>query len=233
MDKSALPTIKNKILASLLPFLNEEGERLRSRLEPVDLKHGAVLYEIGEQVRHVYFPNNALISLVTEMIDGKIVEVGLVGSDGMSGLSALLGEGTSPERAIVQLPNGGIRAELSVIRDEFMRGGQLQKLLLSYARKLMRQVSQTAACNASHTAEERLSRWLLMCMDRVGGTELKLTQEFMAQMLGTRRATVSLAAMVLQNEMLIRYSRGHITIIDRDGLEAFTCECYEATRRFN
>jgi CRP-like cAMP-binding protein len=232
MDKSALPTIKNKILASLVPFLNEEGKRLRSGLEPVDLKHGAVLYETGEQVRHVYFPNNALISLVTEMIDGKIVEVGLVGSDGMSGLSALLGEGTSPERAIVQLPNGGIRAELSVIKDEFMRGGQLQKLLLSYARKLMRQVSQTAACNASHTAEERLSRWLLMCVDRVGGTELNLTQEFMAQMLGTRRATVSLAAMVLQTEGLIRYSRGHITIIDRAGLEAFTCECYAATRQF-
>jgi CRP-like cAMP-binding protein len=233
MDKATLPSIKNKILASLVSFLNEEGERLRSRLEPVDLKHGAVLYEIGEQVRHVYFPNNALISLVTEMSDGKIVEVGLVGSDGMSGLTALMGEGTSPERAIVQLPNGAIRAELSAIKEEFMRGGQLQKLLLSYARKLMRQVSQTAACNASHTAEERLSRWLLMCVDRVGGTELKLTQEFMAQMLGTRRATVSLAAMVLQNEMLIRYSRGHITILDRAGLEGFTCECYEATRQFN
>lgn len=232
MDKSALSLTNNNILGSLVPFLIEERESFVSRLEPVELPHGKVLYETGEQVRYVYFPNNALISLVTQMIDGRIVEVGLVGSDGMSGLTALMGEGTSPERAIVQIPNGGIRAEFSMIKEEFMRGGQLQKLLLSYARKLMRQVSQTAACNASHTAEERLSRWLLMCVDRVGGTELKLTQEFMAEMLGTRRATVSLAAMVLQNDGLIRYSRGHITIIDRDGLEAFTCECYKATRQF-
>ena len=153
MDKSALPSIKNNILASLVPSLNEEGGSFVSHLEPVELKHGAVLYETGEQVRHVYFPNSSLISLVTEMIDGKIVEVGLVGSDGMSGLTALMGEGTSPERAIVQLADGAIRAELSVIQEEFMRGGQLQKLLLSYSRRLMRQVSQTAACNATHTAK--------------------------------------------------------------------------------
>lgn len=232
MDKSDLPSIKNHILASLVPFLNEDGERFVSLLEPVDLRHAAVLYQTGEQVRYVYFPNNALISLVTEMLDGKIVEVGLVGSDGMSGLTALLGERTSPERAIVQLADGAIRVELSVIEEEFMRGGQLQKLLLGYARRLMRQVSQTAACNASHTAEERLSRWLLMCVDRVGGSELNLTQEFMSEMLGTSRATVSLAAMVLQNDGLIEYSRGHITIVDRAGLEGFTCECYEATREF-
>lgn len=232
MDKSVLPLTKNDILAALVPFLNEEDGRFVSRLEPVELTHGLVLYEIGEQVRHVYFPNNALISLVTQMIDGKIVEVGLVGSDGMSGLTALMGEETSPERAIVQIPNGAMRVELSVIKEEFMRGGQLQKLLLQYARRLMRQVSQTAACNASHTAEERLARWFLMCLDRVGGTELNLTQEFMAEMLGTRRATVSLAAMVLQNDGLIQYNRGHIKIMDRPGLEAFTCECYEATRQF-
>ena len=164
------------------------------------------------------------------MLDGKVVEVGLIGNDGMSGLTALMSEGTSPERAIVQLPNGATRVELSVIKEEFRRGGQLQKSLLAYARKFMRQVSQTAACNASHTTEERLSRWLLMCQDRVNGSELKLPQEFIADMLGTRRATVSVAAMVLQMEGLIQYSRGHIKIIDRPGLEAFTCECYKATR---
>jgi CRP-like cAMP-binding protein len=190
---------------------------------------GLVLYEIGEQVHYVYFPNSALISLVTQMSDGKVVEVGLIGKDGMSGLTALMSEGTSPERAIVQLPNGATRVELSVIKEEFRRGGQLQKSLLAYARKFMRQVSQTAACNASHTTEERLSRWLLMCQDRADGSELKLTQEFIADMLGTRRATVSVAAMVLQTEGLIQYRRGHIKIIDRPGLEAFTCECYKAT----
>jgi cAMP-binding proteins - catabolite gene activator and regulatory subunit of cAMP-dependent protein kinases len=218
---------KNQILAALS---KEEQERLVSRLEPVEMTHGLVLYEIGEQVRHVYFPNSALISLVTEMSDGKIVEVGLIGRDGMSGLTALMSEGTSPERAIVQIPNGGMRVALSVIKDEFMRGGQLQKMLLAYARNFMRQVSQTAACNASHTTEERLSRWLLMCQDRINGTGLKLTQEFIAEMLGTRRATVTLAAMVLQNDGLIQYNRGHIKIIDRPGLEEFTCECYQAIK---
>ena len=229
MHESARPLVKNEILSALL---KEDHGRLVPHLEPVKLPHGLVLYEMGQQVRHVYFPNNALISLVTQMSDGKIVEVGLVGNDGMSGLTALMGEETSPERAIVQIPNGGTRVELSAIKEEFMRGGQLQKLLLVYARKLMRQVSQTAACNASHTAEERLSRWLLMCLDRVEGNELNLTQEFIAEMLGTRRATVSLAAMVLQTDGLIQYNRGHIKIIDRPGLEAFTCECYQAARDF-
>ena len=227
MDESALPSIKNEILAALS---KDEFGRLASHLEPHELEHGRILYEIGEPVRHVYFPNNAMISLVTQMRDGKIVEVGLIGKDGMSGLTALMSEGTSPERAVVQIPNGSTRVELRVIKEEFMRGGQLQKSLLAYARKFMRQVAQTAACNASHSAEERLSRWLLMCQDRINGSELKLTQEFIAEMLGTRRATVSIGAMVLQNEGLIQYSRGHIKIVDRPGLEAFTCECYQATR---
>lgn len=227
MHESALPSIKNEILAALS---RDELGRLASHLEPRELSHGRVLYEIGEEVRHVYFPNNALISLVTQMADGKIVEVGLIGNDGMSGLTALMSEGTSPDRAMVQISNGGTRVELSVIQEEFMRGGGLQKSLLAYARKFMRQVSQTAACNASHTAEERLSRWLLMCQDRIHSSELKLTQEFIAEMLGTRRATVSVSAMVLQTEGLIQYSRGHIKITDRPGLEAFACECYQATR---
>ena len=227
MHESVLHSIKNEILTALS---RDELGRLAAHLEPCELPSGLVLYEIGEQVHYVYFPNNALISLVTQMLDGKVVEVGLIGKDGMSGLTALMSEGTSPERAIVQLPNGATRVELSVIKEEFRRGGQLQKSLLAYARKFMRQVSQTAACNASHTTEERLSRWLLMCQDRADGSELKLTQEFIADMLGTRRATVSVAAMVLQTEGLIQYRRGHIKIIDRPGLEAFTCECYKATR---
>ena len=221
------PLLKNYIL-SALP--KEVHSRLLPYLKPVELQHSLVLYEMGQQVDYVYFPDNALVSLVRQMLDGKIVEVGLVGNDGMTGLSALMGEETSPDRAIVQVANGGTRVELRVIKEEFLRGGHLQQLLLSYARKLMHQVSQTAACNASHTAEERLSRWLLMCLDRVEADELKLTQEFIAEMLGTRRATVSLAAMVLQNDGLIEYNRGHIKIIDRPGLEAFTCECYQATR---
>jgi CRP-like cAMP-binding protein len=224
MHEPARP-LKNDILSALL---KEEYSRLLPHLKPVELPHGQILYEMGQQIDYVYFPDNAVISLVTQMLDGKIVEVGLVGNDGMAGLTALMGDETSPDRAMVQVPNGATRAPLRVIKEEFMRGGLLQKLLLAYARTLMRQVSQTAACNASHTAEERLSRWLLMCADRVEGDELKLTQEFIAEMLGTRRSTVSLAAMVLQNDGLIKYNRGHIKIMDRPGLEEFTCECYQA-----
>lgn len=225
MDQKSPPLIKNKILAALS---DGEYQKLLPHLEAVDLPHGEVLYEMDEPVHYVYFPFNALISLVTQMTNGAIIEVGLIGNDGMSGVAALLGKETSPERAIIQIPNGGVRARLSVIKEEFKRGGELQLLLLAYARYLMRQVSQTAACNATHTTEERLSRWLLMCQDRVQSEELKLTQEFIAEMLGTRRATVSLAAMVLQTDGYIHYNRGQIKIVDRPGLEAFTCECYQA-----
>jgi CRP-like cAMP-binding protein len=228
MNEILRPDIRNQILSAL----SDEGfQHLSPHLEKVDLVHGRIVYEMDGPVTHCYFPNNAMVSLVTEMADGKIVEVGLVGNDGMTGISALLGEATSPERAVVQIPNGGWSTPLEIIKEEFSRGGEFQRLALAYARQLMRQVGQTAACNASHTAEERLSRWLLMCDDRIVGNELQLTQEFIAEMLGTRRSTVSLAAMVLQNEGLIRYSRGHITITDRAGLEEFTCECYRALVR--
>jgi CRP-like cAMP-binding protein len=228
MTESPRSQIKNRIL-SALP--DEVFERLSPHLEPVDLPHGKILYDMDGAITHVYFPNNAMVSLVTEMTDGKVVEVGLVGNDGMTGLSALMGEAISPERAIVQIPNGGWRAPLSAVKHEFMRAGELHRILLAYARQLMRQVSQTAACNASHSTEERLSRWLLMCQDRVEGNHLELTQEFIAEMLGTRRATVSLAAIVLQTDGLIQYSRGHIKITDRPGLESFTCECYRAVEK--
>ena len=225
MIETTSPQFKNKILAALA---DETYQRLLPHLETVTLPHGEVLYEMGGAVDYAYFPFGSLISLVTEMTDGRIIEVGLVGSDGMSGLTALMGEETSPERALVQIADGAARCELAVIKTEFDRGGDLQTVLLRYARALMKQVSRTAACNASHVAEERLSRWLLMSQDRVGSDELNLTQEFLAEMLGTRRATVSLAAMVLQTEGLISYNRGHIRIVDRKGLEEFTCECYRA-----
>lgn len=228
MNEILRSKIKNRILASLS---DEVLERVSPHLEPVDLTHGKILYDMNGPVTQVYFPNNAMVSLVTDMADGKVVEVGLVGNDGMTGIPALMGEATSPERAIVQIPNGGWRAPLTLVKEEFMRAGELHRLLLAYARQLMRQVSQTAACNASHTAEERLSRWLLMCQDRIQGNHLELTQEFIAEMLGTRRATVSLAAMVLQSDGLIQYSRGHIKITDRPGLEEFTCECYRAVEK--
>jgi CRP-like cAMP-binding protein len=218
---------KNQILAALS---DREYKRLSSHLEIVELAHAEVLYEMGGPITDVYFPFDAVVSLVMEMTDGKIVEVGLVGNEGMTGITALMGHETSAERAIVQIPNGGVRAKLSVIKEEFNRGGELQAVLLSYTQKLMRQVAQTAACNATHTAEERLARWLLMCHDRVDSKELNLTQEFIAEMLGTRRATVSQAAMVLQTEGLIHYNRGRIKVVDRERLESVACECYRAVR---
>ena len=216
---------QNRILGALPP---DDYQRLQPHLEPVGLDHGVVLYERGGTIKQLYFPFYAMVSLVTEMNDGKIVEVGLVGNDGMTGIAAVLGEKVSSERAIVQIPDGGVRIKLEVILEEFRRGGALHDILLRYAVALTRQVGQTAACNASHTTEERLSRWLLMCHDRVEGSEIRLTQEFIAEMLGTRRATVSVSAITLQSAGLIKYNRGNITITDRAGLESFSCECYAA-----
>jgi len=219
---------KNRILANLNDV---EYRRILPHLEPQNLSSGRIIYELGQPIQYVYFPFGAMISLVTQMEDGKVVEVGLVGSDGMSGISAFLGQKRSPDRAFVQIPNGGARVRLEVIKEEFDRGEGLQRLLLHYAYVFMRQVSQTAACNASHTAEERLSRWLLMCSDRVQSDDLNLTQEFLAEMLGTRRATVNVAAVTLQSAGLINYNRGHIRIIDNPGLADFSCECYEALKK--
>src|SRR5687767_3441949 len=226
-DPSPSP-IKNKILAALP---ERDYQRVSPHLEPVELNHGQVLYEIGDTIDYLYFPHNAMISLVTQMEDGKIVEVGLIGNDGISGASALMGREVSFERALVQIPNGGVRVKLSLLKKEFDKGGILQGLLLGYVTDLMRQVSQTAACNATHTTEERLARWLLMCCDRVDSMKLNLTQEFLAEMLGTRRATVSVAAITLQSANLIHYNRGQITIIEREGLEAFSCECYKILKQ--
>jgi len=160
------------------------------------------------------------------MKDGKSVEVGLVGNEGMVGLSIVLGDDISPNHAIVQIADGAMRMSADNLKKELKREGHLLGLLLRSTVVMLQQVSQTAACNGSHSVGERLARWLLMCHDRVRGDELGLTQEFIAQMLGTRRSGVSEAAIILQADELIHYSRGRITILDRKGLEAFGCECY-------
>jgi CRP-like cAMP-binding protein len=228
MSKPSPAPIKNQILAALP---KSDYQNLLPHLEPVELQHGQVLYEIGDTVEYHYFPHNAMISLVTQMEDGRIVEVGLIGNDGISGTSALLGSKVSFDRALIQIPNGGERVKASLLKKEFDKGGKLQRLLLGYVTDLMRQVSQTAACNASHTTEERLARWLLMCRDRVDSLKLNLTQEFLAEMLGTRRATVNVAAITLQSANFIQYNRGQITILDPDGLEGFACECYRTLKQ--
>ena len=228
MTKAAKPPPpQNKILAALP---GKEYERLFAHLTPVSLSSGETLYQEDDSIEYAYFPNLSIVSLVTHMKEGTSVEVGLVGNEGMVGLSVALGDDVAQNHAIVQIADGAMRIDTRELKKELKRGGQLQGLLLRYSLTLLKQVSQTAACNRNHNLGERLARWLLLCQDRVGGDELKLTQEFLAQMLGTRRSRVSEAAIILQHAGLIRYSRGTITILDRAGLEEFVCECYQVVR---
>jgi len=219
--------IQNRILAALPA---KEYARLAPHLTAVELPLGEVLYKTEDRIQYVYFPNSGVVSFVAHMEEGASVEVGLAGCEGMVGIPLVLGDDISPNEAIVQIADGAMRMKASVLVAELKRAGQLQVLLLRYALAMVRQISQTAACNRSHHVGERLARWLLTCHDRVHGDELKLTQEFIAEMLGTRRSGVSEAAMLLQAAGFIRYARGHITLIDREGLEEFACECYAAVK---
>ena len=226
LEKS--PPIKNLILASLPA---KEYALLLPNLEFVSLPPGEKLYKSGDAIEYVYFPGDGLVSLVTHMNDGTTVEVGIIGRDGMVGIPVLLGNDIAFEEAVVQIAGSAMRMKSEVFK-EGLKGthSPLLTLLLLYTRSLMKQVGRTAACNRIHTVEERLSRWLLMCQDRMESDELPLTQEFISNMLGTRRASVGTAATGLQTEGLIRYSRGHISILDRVGLEDTACECYLAAK---
>jgi CRP-like cAMP-binding protein len=223
MPPATHPLPRNKILAALP---GKEYDRLLPHLTPVSLPQGKTLYEMEDRIRYVYFVNTGVVSLVTHLKEGAGVEVGLTGNEGMVGIPIALGDDVSPNQAIIQIADGAMRMGADALREELKGGGLLQTLLLRYALALLKQVSQSAACNRSHHVAERLARWLLSCHDRVEGDELRLTQEFIAEMLGTRRAGVSEAAGILQGAGLIRYSRGHITVTDREGLEEFACECY-------
>lgn len=220
--------VKNELLAAL-----PRGAYLRllPQLEYVSLPLGTGLYRSGESIEHVYFPGDALVSLVTHMRDGATVEVGLIGRDGMVGIPVLLGDDIAFEAAVVQIAGDALRMPSAAFKEVIKaRSSPLLTGLLLYTRLLLKQVAQTAACNGRHTAGKRLARWLLLCHDRVESDELALTQEFISDMLGLRRAGVSSAAINLQAEGFIRYSRGLITILNRKGLEAFACECYAAVR---
>lgn len=225
MPKKTAP-IKNRILAALP---RREYERLLPNLEFISLPLGVSLYKSGDFIEYVYFPNDGVVSLITHMKTGTAIEVGLIGIDGMVGIPVLLGDNIAFEEAIVQIAGSAMRMRSDVFREglKSVHNPLLTQLLL-YTRTLMKQVTQTAACNRLHTVEERLARWLLMCHDRVESDQLLLTQEFIANMLGTRRASVGSAAMALQAEGLIKYSRGHISILRREELEDFSCECYWA-----
>lgn len=220
----ASPQRVNRLLAALP---DAEYQRLVPHLEYVPLPFKQVLHEVGEPIEYVYFPHHAIVSALSAMADGSVVEVGLVGNDGVVGIPAALGDNIAITIATVQVADFGMRMKASVLKTEFQRGGVLQSLLLRYMQAQHALVSQNAACNRLHYLEGRLARWLLLVYDRVESNELPLTHEFMGQMLGVRRAGVTEAANALQQAGLVRYTRGKITILDREKLKAVSCECYE------
>jgi CRP-like cAMP-binding protein len=217
----------NSLLAALPRKLREH---LRGNLERVMLTYGEVLYEPAEQIKFVYFPNDSLVSLLTLVDEHQALEVGLVGREGMVGIPLTLEIAISPVRALVQGTGTAMRMKAALFLKELRQSHALQRELHGYTYSLMAQITQTAACNRFHVVEARLARWLLMTHDRMQSNPFRLTQEFLSHMLGVRRVGVTKAARTLQQYKLISYSRGNITILDRKGLEAACCSCYEIVK---
>jgi CRP-like cAMP-binding protein len=211
----------------------DQYQRLLTGLESVALTFGEVLYEPGERIRHVYFPNDSLVSLLTLVDKHLALEVGMVGREGMVGLPLAMGRDVSPVRALVQGAGTAMRMKSARFSEEIRKSPRLQHGVNRYTGALMAQITQTAACNRFHVVEARLARWLLMTRDRVGSDEFRLTHEFLGHMLGVRRVGVTNAARALQKRKLIAYSRGKIRILDRRGLEGAACSCYELVKDMN
>ncbi len=221
-DKSE-PVFQNDILRALSA---ETIERIGPLLERVEMPRGQILYRADEQISKNYFPDRCMISLVAYTENGQGAEVSVIGCEGATGLDVVLGSDRSSNENIVQLANGAYCLKAEDFKKEFSRNGDLHDEILKFIRKLIVQISHTALCNRLHNTEMRLSRWLLMCHDRSLSDEMQLTQEFISIMLGSNRTTVTMTAIALQNAGFISYTRGTITMIDRAGLEAFTCPCY-------
>jgi CRP-like cAMP-binding protein len=224
---SAATETRNQILMRLP---QDEHIRVRAHLEEVSLSFKQKIYEQGESIKYALFPESGVISLVKLLDDGNIVEIGTIGNEGMVGLPVVLGDGRAPLRAFCQVPGRALRIRADALIAERRRGGHFAELLLRYANATLAMLAQGVACNRAHSVEERMCRWLLMTHDRVGADNFPLTQEFLAQMLGVRRPTVNIAGTSLQRAGLIRYSRGRITVVDREGLEEASCECYAHMR---
>jgi len=218
----------NKLLAGLP---QPEVERVLPHLEFVPLKLGAVLYEAGDPLRAVYFPTDSIVSLLYVLENGDSAEIAVVGGEGMVGVAAFTGGESTSTRALVQSAGFAFQLDKEVLKREFSRGGPLQQALLRYTQALMTQMAQTAVCNRHHTVQQQLCRWLLFSLDRLPSNQLHMTQELIANMLGVRREGVTEAAGKLQEAGMIKYSRGHITVLDRAKLEARVCECYGVVRK--
>ena len=219
--------LQNRLLAALPP---PEWERIASHLQLVTLPLGKVLYESGDALAHVYFPTNSIVSLLYVMEDGASAEISVVGNEGLVGVSLFMGGETTPSRAIVQSAGHAYRLVGQRLKDEFHRNGELQLLLLRYTQALLTQMAQTAVCNRHHSVDQQLCRWLLLSLDRLSSSELSMTQELIANMLGVRREGVTEAAGKLQQAGLIHYRRGKIIVLDRARLEARCCECYQVVK---
>jgi CRP-like cAMP-binding protein len=219
---------RNLLLAALPP---DESQRWLPLMEAVDMPLGSVLYEPGVTLTHVYFPTTAIVSLLYVMENGGSAEIAVVGNEGIVGVSLFMGGESTPSRAVVQSAGIGFRLKAQIMKNEFYRAGPVLHLLLRYTQALITQMSQTAVCNRHHTLDQQLCRWLLLSLDRLQGNELVMTQELIANMLGVRREGVTEGALKLQQAGLIRYARGHITVIDRPALEKRSCECYSVVKK--
>ncbi|WP_295362751.1 Crp/Fnr family transcriptional regulator [Arenimonas sp.] len=220
--------LQNRLLAALPP---EVQERLFPHLELKPMALGRVLYESGGKMRHVHFPTDSIVSLLYVMEDGASAEISVVGNEGVVGVALFMGGETTPSRAIVQSGGHAYRLPVPVFMEEFNRHGQLLVLMLRYTQALITQMAQTAVCNRHHNIDQQLCRWLLLSLDRLPGTQLTMTQELIANMLGVRREGVTEAAGKLQKLGIIHYSRGTIQVLDRPRLEEHSCECYAVVRR--
>ena len=219
---------QNHLLAALPA---EERGRLIPHLELVPMPLGAVLYESGSELRHVYFPTTSIVSLLYVMLDGASAEIAVVGNEGIIGVALFMGGETMPNRAVVQSAGHAYRLKGQLLKQEFSRSGELQHLLLRYTQALLTQMAQTAVCNRHHSLDQQLCRWLLLSLDRLPSNDLVMTQELIANMLGVRREGVTEAAGNLQKAGLITYRRGHIRVLDRARLEARACECYAVVKK--
>ena len=219
---------ENRLLAALP---HAEWHRWLQQLEPVNLPLGKVLYESGGRLTHVYFPTTSIVSLLYVMEDGASAEIAVVGHEGIVGISLFMGGESTTSRAVVQSAGQGFRLKARLMMEEFNRAGPVLHLMLRYTQALITQMAQTAVCNRHHSLDQQLCRWLLLSLDRLPSDELVMTQELIANMLGVRREGVTEAAGQLQQAGLIQYRRGHITVVDRKGLEQRACECYAAVKK--
>jgi len=222
------PNPRHNHLLDALPI--NDFERIEPHLELIPMKLGDVLYEPGAKLKYVYFPTTSIVSLLYVMKDGASAEIAIVGNEGILGISLFMGGETTPSRAVVQSAGFGFRLKSQLLKNEFGRFGATLHLLLRYTQALITQMSHTAVCNRHHSVDQQLCRWLLLSLDRLPTNELSMTQELIANMLGVRREGVTEAAGKLQDAGLIRYRRGTITVLDRPGLEARSCECYQVVK---